>query len=82
MHTFNVLCLSKVIQVHHSHPPLNLKKTVGVYLWKWRNKIPRFKNIKWSTKPVEALGVFHGYAIDLEMIWLEKINLTCFALVK
>jgi hypothetical protein len=20
------------------------------------------------------LGVFHGYAIDLEMIWLEKIN--------
>jgi hypothetical protein len=32
------------------------------------------RNIKWSTKPVKALGVFHGYAIDLEMIWLEKIN--------
>jgi hypothetical protein len=30
--------------------------------------------IFWSTKPVKALGVFHGYAIDLEMIWLEKIN--------
>jgi hypothetical protein len=27
-----------------------------------------------TTKPVKALGVFHGYAIDLEMIWLEKIN--------
>jgi hypothetical protein len=53
---------------------MNLEKTVGMYLGKWRNKNPRFKNIKWSTKPVKALGVFHGYAIDLEMIWLEKIN--------
>ena len=49
-------------------------KNSGMYLGKWRNKNPRFKNIKWSTKPVKALGVFHGYAIDLEMIWLEKIN--------
>jgi hypothetical protein len=47
---------------------MNLEKTVGMYLGKWRNKNPRFKNIKWSTKPVKALGVFHGYAIDLEMI--------------
>jgi hypothetical protein len=53
---------------------MNLEKTVGMYLGKWRNKNPRFKNIKWSTKPVKALEVFHGYAIDLEMIWLEKIN--------
>jgi hypothetical protein len=45
-----------------------------MYLGKWRNKKPRFKNIKWSKNPVKALGVFHGYAIDLEMIWLEKIN--------
>jgi hypothetical protein len=49
-------------------------KNSGMYLGKWRNKNPRFKNIKLSTKPVKALGVFHGYAIDLEMIWLEKIN--------
>jgi hypothetical protein len=54
---------------------MNLEKTVGMYLGKWRNKNPRFKNIKWTTKPVKALGVFHGYAIDLEMIWLEKIFL-------
>jgi hypothetical protein len=53
---------------------MNLEKTVGMYLGKWRNKNPRFKNIKWSTKPVKALGVIHGYAIDFEMIWLEKIN--------
>jgi hypothetical protein len=33
-------------------------KTVGMYLGKWRNKNPRFKNIKWSTKPVKALGYF------------------------
>ena len=41
----------------------NLEKTVGMYLGKWRNKNPRSKNIKWSKKPVKALGVFHGYAI-------------------
>ena len=28
---------------------MNLEKTVGMYLGKWRNKNPRFKNIKWST---------------------------------
>jgi hypothetical protein len=28
-----------------------LEKTVGMYLGKWRNKNPRFKNIKWSKKP-------------------------------
>jgi hypothetical protein len=52
-----------------------------MYLGKWRNKNPRFKNIKWSTKPVKALGVFHGYAIDLEMIWrlgiLDGLNVKC-----
>jgi hypothetical protein len=37
---------------------MNLEKTVGMYLGKWRNKNPRFKNIKWSTKPVKALGYF------------------------
>jgi hypothetical protein len=42
-----------------------LEKTVGMYLGKWRNKNLRFKNIKWSTKPVKALGVFHGYAIEM-----------------
>jgi hypothetical protein len=30
---------------------MNLEKTVGMYLGKWRNKNPRFKNIKWSKKP-------------------------------
>ena len=45
-----------------------------MYLGKWRNKNPRFKNIKWLKKTIKALGVFHGYAIDLEMTWLEKIN--------
>jgi hypothetical protein len=49
-----------------------------MYLGKWRNKNPRFKNIKWSTKPVKALGVFHGYAIDLEMIWVSSANMFTF----
>ena len=66
----------KTLEIYEkaSGAKMNLEKTVGMYLGKWRNKNQRFKNIKWSTKPVKAFGVFHGYAIDLEMIWLEKIN--------
>ena len=26
---------------------MNLDKTIGMYLGKWRNKNPRFRNIKW-----------------------------------
>ena len=53
---------------------MNLDKTVGMYLGKWRNKNPRFRNIKWSKKPIKALGVLHGYNVDIDSIWLEKIK--------
>jgi hypothetical protein len=52
----------------------NLDKTVGMYLGKWRNKNPWFRNIKWSKKPIKALGVLHGYNVDIDSIWLEKIK--------
>ena len=53
---------------------MNMDKTVGMYLGKWRNKKPKFNKIKWSKRPVKALGVLHGYGVDLDQIWLEKIN--------
>ena len=50
----------KTLEIYEkaSGAKMNLVKTVGMYLGKWRNKNPRFKNIKWSTKPVKALGYF------------------------
>ena len=51
---------------------MNMDKTVGMYLGKWRNKKPKFNKIKWSKRPVKALGVQHGYGVDFDQIWLEK----------
>ena len=51
---------------------MNFDKTMGMYLGRWRHKNPKFKKIKWTNQPVKALGVFHGYNIDLDSIWLEK----------
>jgi hypothetical protein len=67
----------KTLEIYEkaSGAKMNLEKTVGMYLGKWRNKNPRFKNIMWSTKPVKALGVFHGYAIDLEMLYIRSISI-------
>ena len=47
---------------------MNLDKTVGMYLGKWRNKNSRFRDIKWSKKPIKALGVLHGYNVDIDSI--------------
>ena len=52
---------------------MNFNKTVGMFLGKWRNKKPRFKNIHWTKNPVKALGVMHGYNVDIDTIWLDKI---------
>lgn len=51
---------------------INLNKTVGVYLGRWKNKQPKFKKIKWTKEPIKALGVIHGHKIDLNEIWLKK----------
>ena len=53
---------------------INLNKTVGVYLGRWKNKQPKFKKIKWTKEPIKALGVIHGHKIDLNEIWLKKIQ--------
>ena len=72
----SILETFKILGVYEkaSGAKMNLEKTVGMYLGRWRNKRPQFKNIKWTTKPVKALGVYHGYGVDLDKIWLEKIK--------
>ena len=53
---------------------MNFQKTVGMYLGRWRHKKSKYNKIKWSQRPVKALGVVHGYDVDLDSIWLEKIK--------
>ena len=66
----------KVLNIYEkaSGARMNMNKTVGMYIGGWRNKRPKFNEIKWTNKPVKALGVLHGYAVDLDKIWLDKIN--------
>ena len=49
-------------------------KTVGLYLGAWRNKNPTFKEISWTKGYVKTLGIQHGYDIDENEVWMEKVN--------
>ena len=41
---------------------INLNKTVGMYLGRWKNKTPKFKQIKWSKDSMKVLGqTFYSY---------------------
>ena len=53
---------------------VNKNKTFGLYTGAWKNKIPEFNDIKWTTTNIKTLGIHHGYEIDDATIWLEKIN--------
>ena len=53
---------------------VNKAKTYGLYTGPWRNKTPEFTAIKWTKNNVKTLGIHHGYNIDEDAIWLEKIN--------
>ena len=50
---------------------LNLKKTKGLYLGRWKNKNAAFKKIKW-VKNACGLGVQFGFNINYEDIWMQK----------
>jgi hypothetical protein len=45
-----------------------------MYLGRWKNKTPKFKQIKWSKDPVKAFGVIHGHNVNINVLWLEKIK--------
>ena len=53
---------------------VNKAKTYGLYIGPWKNKSPEFKDIQWTKDNVKTLGIHHGYNIDENTIWLEKIN--------
>ena len=53
---------------------INKTKTVGLYLGAWKNKIPLFKEITWTKTNVKTLGINHGYEVDENEIWMEKVN--------
>ena len=53
---------------------INKAKTVGLYLGAWKNKTPLFTEITWTKTNVKTLGINHGYDVDENEIWMEKIN--------
>ena len=64
----------KVLNIYEksSGAKINLNKTVGMYVGRWKNKTPKFKQIKWSKDPVKALGVIHGHNVNIDALWLEN----------
>ena len=52
---------------------LNMSKTKGLYIGRWKEKNPEFKEIKW-VKSVTGLGAKYGYNIDYDEIWMEKFS--------
>ena len=54
---------------------LSIKVKQRVYiLVLGKNKTPEFNKIKWTKTHVKTLGIVHGYDIDENIIWMEKIN--------
>ena len=53
---------------------INKTKTIGLYLGAWKNKTPQFKKITWTKTNIKTLGINHGYEVDENEIWMEKIN--------
>ena len=53
---------------------MNKEKTTGLFIGKSKKKTPTFHDISWTKTHVKTLGVCHGYQIDNNAIWLEKIN--------
>ena len=47
---------------------------MGLYLGAWCNKNPTFKEISWTKGYVKTLGIQHGYDIDENEVWMEKVN--------
>ena len=65
----------KIIEIYEkaSGASANYKKTVGMLLGTWRNKPPPTDKIKWEDN-VKALGITHGYNINIDQIWNDKLE--------
>ena len=49
-------------------------KTTALYIGPWKTKKPEFEEITWTNKNVKTLSVHHGYHINQQEIWMEKIT--------
>ena len=53
---------------------MNKTKTTGLLIGSLRQNSHKFKEINWTQGFVKTLGVTHGYDIDNDAIWMEKIK--------
>jgi len=51
----------------------NYEKTQGLLLGTWRYRPPPTDRIKWKEN-IKALGIWHGYNVNTDRIWNEKIE--------
>ena len=63
----------KTLQIYckASGAQLNLHKTKGLYIGRWKNKTPEYKKIKWVNS-ITGLGTVFGHNINYEEIWMKK----------
>lgn len=54
---------------------LNFKKTVGIWLGKWKERTDKVGEISWTSDLVKALGVYYGHDVKkrLKKNWEDKI---------
>ena len=64
--TLNIYCKA-------SGAKLNMHKTKGINIGRWKNKEPKIKKISW-VQNVKGLGTYFGYNINYEEIWLQKFT--------
>ena len=57
-----------------SRAKIHKTKTTALYIGPWKTKKPEFEEITWTNKNVKTLGVHHGYHINQQEIWMEKIT--------
>jgi hypothetical protein len=52
---------------------MNKEKTKGLFIGSLKNANPTFKDIGWTKNYVKTLGICHGYNIDDDNLWRDKI---------
>ena len=57
-----------------SETKMNKSKTIGLFIGRIKRNKHTFNEINWTRKNVKTLSIHHGYEIDDDAIWMEKIN--------
>ena len=68
--SFNILNKFKNASGAKSHKT----KTTAIYIGQGKTEKPVFEETSWTDKYVKTLGVYHGYHILKQNVWIDKIK--------